>query len=418
MCSGIYVYICLLADFKDVTERRQRGTSSFIYVVQSLLSDLSFVCACLHIHPPGAPIIDTVSAKSYHYYRFVDGDPSRDLIFDVSPLAGDPDLLVGCRVSTTGGNDGYPSLALHHFNYSSVHGGEDTLLIPRGDPKACQGGIYYLAVYAFSSSRFSLAATHQGGVVTLQDGVPVQSSSYAYIGKYFRFVMGPEAMQLTVSLTPGTGDLDLFVAIDRPVSHFSHDFSSMEDGTVPDRIVIPETDGCTSCVVNVLVYGVVTSRFSLVASLEDTTIQLANARPLKEAVSAQYVQYYTLYASENGTAVVVLTVLSGTPELYLSTTTERPTRSTPDTIVNAMASIGNLPVAFMDVREGDVLFIGVGGAGTNATFTVRANIRVEGTEPLLSMLEAIPQGDAIGMNGPAWNYYQINMPAVSMGYYM
>jgi hypothetical protein len=81
-----------------------------------------------------------------------------------------------------------------------------------------------------------------------------------------------------------------------------------------------------------------------------------------------------------------------------------------------MAAIGNLPVAYVDVKEGDTLYIGVGGAGTNATFTVRAHVRVAGREPLLSMLEAIPQGDAIGINGPAWNYYQINMPAVSARY--
>lgn len=362
----------------------------------------------------GSPIIDTVSAKSYHYYRFVNGDPSRDLIFDVSPLTGDPDLLVGCHIDSTGDDSGYPSRLYHHFNYSSLRGGEDTLLVRSSDSSACPSNIYYLAVYAFSNSRFSLTATHQGGTVTLQDGVPVQSSSFAYLGKFFQFVMGPEAMELTISLTPGSGDLDLFVSTSGPVSRYKYDYSSTASGTSQDQVVISETAGCVDCVVSILVYGITTSRFSLVASLEDTTIQLANAKPLKEAVAWAYIQYYTLQASENGTANVVLTVLSGAPELYLSTVVEKPSRITPNTVVNNMASIGNLPVAFIDVREGDTLYIGVGGAGTNATYTVRAHVRVAGREPLLSMLEAIPQGDAIGMNGPAWNYYQINMPAVSV----
>mmetsp|Transcript_3149 Transcript_3149/g.4876 ORF Transcript_3149/g.4876 Transcript_3149/m.4876 type:complete len:2519 (-) Transcript_3149:278-7834(-) len=359
----------------------------------------------------GSPIIDTVSAGSYHYYRFLDNTPSQDVVFDVSPLSGDPDLLVGCQVDPTGDDSGYPSKAYQHHNYSSVRSGEDGLLVRQSDTHACRNGVYYLAVYAFTASRFSLTSTHQGGLVTLQDGVPVQAQAYAGIPRYFRFTMGPEPMQLTISLTPSTGDTDLFVKLGGSVSQYTWDYYSVNGGTAVDQVIIPETEVCTNCEVSILVTSMTMTPYSIVASLEDTTIQLADAVPLKESVAWNAIQYYTLHSASNGTARVVLTVLSGAPELYISTSEEKPTRTSPDTVVNTMAAIGNLPVSHIPVKPGEVLYIGVGGAGSNASYTVRANLREAGVEPLLRLPEAMSQADNLDRDGPQWNFYQINMPA-------
>lgn len=357
-------------------------------------------------------MIDILSSKSYHYYRFVDKNPLEDIIFDVNPFSGDPDLLVSCSVKPTGDDSGYPSRIFSHFNFSSVRSGEDSILIDKSQrlSKVCPNGIYYLAIFAFSATRVSLIATHQGGAIYLHDGIPVPSSSYANIGRFFRYVMGSELEQLTISLTPDHGDSDLYVSIGKEVSFFRWDYYSVNSGTNIDQIVIPETAMCINCVINILVLSREAATFSIVASLQDTTIQLSNAVPLQESVDYKSIQYYSLHSFENGTAFVVLTVFSGAPELYLSTKTEYPTRHTNNTVVNTLAAIGNLPLASIPIKAGEVLYIGVGGARTNATFTIRAHIRVHDVEPLLSLLEGVPQADSILRYGPQWNFYQINMP--------
>jgi hypothetical protein len=322
---------------------------------------------------------------------------------------------VSCLVNPTGDDTGYPSRIYPHFNYSSVRSGEDSVLIEKthsssSSSKICSNGIYFLSVYAFTATRISLIATHQGGAITLHDGIPFHTSSYANIGRYFRYRMGSEPEQVTISLTPDHGDSDLYVSLDHEVNFFHWDYNSVKSGTNIDQIIIPETAMCVNCDINIFILSREMSTFSLVVSLQDTTIQLSNAVPLQESVDYQSIQYYALPSYENGTAVVVLTVFSGTPELYLSTTTEYPTAVTNNTIVNTLASIGNLPLASIPIHAGEILYIGVGGHGTNATYTIRAHVRVKNIEPLLNLLEGVPQADSILRNGPQWNYYQINMP--------
>ena len=43
-----------------------------------------------------------VNAGEYQYYRFYDMDPTFPLAIDLDPLSGDPDLIVGCMLNTTG----------------------------------------------------------------------------------------------------------------------------------------------------------------------------------------------------------------------------------------------------------------------------------------------------------------------------
>lgn len=359
----------------------------------------------------GTPIVDQISDMSYHYYRFVESrDSTQDVIFDVSPLEGDPDLLVGCQISTLFNSSGFPSKRYGHHNYSSASMGEDSILVPGGNdnPHKCQGGVYYLAVYGFHTTRFSLTALHQGGVVRLQDGVTIRATSYPNIGRLFSFKMGVEPEQLSVTLTPYNADCDLYVKMNgEEASRYHYDYRSILSGLVSDEVIISETKICTKCDISIYVGGREKCSFSLVASLEDTTIQLSEAMPMQESVAQNAIQYYTLLSAQNGTGTVVLTVLSGAPELYISTRVENPTATSEHTTVSKAAKVGGLPVAHLDVTEGGTLFIGVGGAGTNATYTVRAHVRKPEYEPLLHLLADVPQADEMKDGGPDWNYYQV-----------
>jgi hypothetical protein len=68
----------------------------------------------------GVPFVDMVSEKGYHYYRFFNDKPDKAVQFDVSPMSGDPDIYIACRVKTTGNDDGYPSRKAGHFAFSSA----------------------------------------------------------------------------------------------------------------------------------------------------------------------------------------------------------------------------------------------------------------------------------------------------------
>ena len=359
----------------------------------------------------GTPIIDKISDSSYHYYRFVESpDSTQDVIFDVSPLEGDPDLLVGCRILPLFNSSGYPSRQYMHHNYSSSVMGEDSILIPgsKSNPKKCAGGIYYLAVYAFHATRFTLTAVHQGGIVTLQDGITTQGISYPYIGRLFNFKMGAEPEKMSVTLTPYETDCDLYVKKSGQATRFVYDYKSILSGTVSDVVSIEERDVCTKCDISILVWGRQKCSFSLVASLDDTTIQLAEGVPMQESVASDATQYYTLLSSRNGTAAAVVTVLSGTPELYISTKIEKPSATSEYTTISTAAALGSVPVAHTAIAEGETLYIGVGGGGTDATYTIRAHVRRAEYEPLLHLLAAVPQADEMREGGNDWNFYQVS----------
>jgi hypothetical protein len=362
----------------------------------------------------GTPVVDKISDMSYHYYRFIEAaDSTQDVIFDVSPLEGDPDLLVGCRIVPYFNISGYPSNRIHHHNYSSAAIGEDSIMIS-GSPSnrmKCPGGVYYLAVYGFHATRFSLTAIHQGGVVKLQDGVTVRSTSYPNIGRLFSFKMGVEPEEVSITLTPFNADCDLYVKMnDQVASRFSFDYRSMLSGLVSDEVIIPEVEVCTKCDISIFVWGRQKCSFSLVASMEDTTIQLSEAMPMQESVAYNAIQYYTLLSSANGTATTVLTVLTGAPELYISTRVDKPTAFTEYTTISKSASIGGIPVVHIPVVEGETIYIGVGGGGTNSSYTVRAHVKKLQYEPLLHLLAGVPQADEMKDGGPDWNFYQVNAP--------
>jgi hypothetical protein len=64
----------------------------------------------------GYKIEDSVSAGKYKYYRFHDSDPTHDLLIDVLPSIGDPDIAIGCSFDPTGDDNGYPSKRYDHHH--------------------------------------------------------------------------------------------------------------------------------------------------------------------------------------------------------------------------------------------------------------------------------------------------------------
>ena len=142
----------------------------------------------------GVPLTETLMNGNYRYYKFYDTSPRTDLLFDVAPLTGDPDLYISCRLRISGDDEGYPSQKDGHFNHSSVMMYEDAIRVIK-DPTSASytttcnkvergGGVmYYLAVFAFDSSmglttEYTITALHASGAVTLTNGIPFDATVF------------------------------------------------------------------------------------------------------------------------------------------------------------------------------------------------------------------------------------------------
>jgi len=82
----------------------------------------------------GFPITETLLNGHYRYYQFFDSRDAGDLIIDVTPFFGDPDMYVGCHLDATDSVEGFPSSAQGHHNFSSTMMYEDSLVIPASSP--------------------------------------------------------------------------------------------------------------------------------------------------------------------------------------------------------------------------------------------------------------------------------------------
>jgi hypothetical protein len=380
----------------------------------------------------GQPARGEMSDHSFHYYKFYDNHPSETLVVNVNPVFGDPDIYIGCQLAITGNSSGYPSNKYHHYNVSSAHIGEDSIFISPNDRYRCSQGVYYMVVYGYSKSEFIITIIHEGGAVLLADGVPVQDSVFANMGRNYNFRVGPEAEELSVRLTSFAGDADLFVKMGGEASLTNFDFRSSSLASIDDvdSVTIPEGRICVDCFISIFVHGYQTAKYALVAIMEDTTIQLVDSVPFMESVAYNKIQYYTLAPISAGNVSVIVTVFSGTPVLYVSNSEEKPGPNTSNTLVDSGATRGDVPllvtqVSFSSDGNGGgslspkPIFIGVGGGGSNCSYTVRAALRPLDTSTghtrpaLLRLIQGTPQRESIkyGDGTSQWRYYQVSANA-------
>lgn len=191
--------------------------------------------------------------------------------------------------------------------------------------------------------------------------------------------------------------------------------------------MIPEKDICDDCWVHILVYGYETTRYSILASFVDGTITLFNGLPQGGSVSSENIQYYSYAIQSSCTVTTILTVFSGdiAPALHISSTIDHPTGNTPNTIhrisgtgsvEEGEGSVGLLPrLDFLSGTKGEWIYIGVDGAGHNATYSIRVYETPDDTINTLPTLLVLPIGkpqeDEIKSDTLSkWLYYQIQAP--------
>lgn len=138
-------------------------------------------------------------------------------------FSGDPDVFISCSLNATYDDEGTPSRLFHHYTWASTQQfGSDTISISHLLAESCvhkgdNGGTFYVAVYGYQNTTFTVTASVDNGLpTTLVDGRPQRGIVAARHYKQFQFWVGDGHQDLYIAVTPITGDPDLCTSHKHP----------------------------------------------------------------------------------------------------------------------------------------------------------------------------------------------------------
>ena len=293
-----------------------------IYTILPVTSDSSPIYL-----QPGQPQHDTLPLGQYRYYQyFFDSD----VVIDVTPDHGDPDVYVGCVFDPSRGKPGANS-----YNASSTQLFEDAITV-RSSSSAIPDSlttftmdcsVLYVAVYSYplpqsTSTSYIINAVPVSGVTTVVPGVSYEGTVYRETTKYYLIHIGEESMEISILVTPFYGDPDVYVKLDvadgQVASKTNFDVNSILDQYHDDRVTIGEGQTCTDCDISIAIVGFSQSQFTLTATIDDVDQSLVAGKPFKESVQAYSTQTFSYVSKEDGGLRLFLTMVSGTAFMQAS----------------------------------------------------------------------------------------------------
>lgn len=332
-------------------------------------------------------------------------DREADIVIDVTPFSGDPDLFVSCTLENPTANN---------FTWKGQSWGEDTVLISHTDEKACHttaqsGSVYYIGVYGYRNSTYSIAASVSSGNITLFNGIPQRTLVAQNQYRYFVIYVTDSQKDITITMTPQYGDPDMYLTVDgtRPSRH-NYQASSMHSyGSDSITLLHDGEVFCTYCFIEIAVYGYRTSVFDIVSTTSNSLTNLRDGVPVRGQVSAYASKYYRFFVEESGgTLTITLTPFSGDPDLYVDMGNPHPS---PEDNTWYSDYMGGDVVTIRDAASG-VYYIGVTGF-TNATFSIVAHVEMEDEGILQQLNEGVPQHGFV--NATHIKYYQFHIGDIS-----
>ena len=151
--------------------------------------------------------------------------------------------------------------------------------------------------YSMGTVRFSITASLYGGTRMLTAGLPVRGHVPAGLGAAYMYNLpDTSAQQVTFTLTPSSGDADLYIKLGAPdppgglipASRTSYDYRSFHVGMSAETVVVPESvmATCGRCSLSAYVDGYASASYELLVTLQDTTVELGDAVPQFGSVRA------------------------------------------------------------------------------------------------------------------------------------
>lgn len=268
----------------------------------------------------GVPLNDHVNARQYEYFSFQVNNPNSAVIFSVTAISGDPDVYVSTKLKRPD---------TQNFTWSATNFGGDVVHIDSQTDRNFIVGTYYIAVYAFTNTSFTITASvvdlstanNATGDVLLINGSPQSGLIFnSTENRYYTFIFPPatSSRALTITVTPKWGDPDIYIRIDgERASRSAYNYSATEWGR--DSITIPAP--CSSCMISILVTSYSPSLFTIFAVTGDVITQLQNNVPFMGYVAARSYKYFAFQVDRNDIQLVLscTTLSSGAdPDLYIS----------------------------------------------------------------------------------------------------
>ena len=275
------------------------------------------------------PQAGVLSLHDSAVYTFTVGSGRRvPISIALTPLdSSDPDMYISAGEP--------PTRDASHWQALSFRG--DTIVLMPDDPHYCTGCTYYILIYGFSATQYSISARllgSYGTVATLQQGVPARGVVAA--SQYLWYQVPVEQLNATVvlTLTPFSGDADMYASFvrHRPSKTF-YNFSSTASGTHKDVLRISPADAhfchALPCRLYVAVYGYRNSSYSLVATQREATrIHLVDGQAQGGSLEAGSWEYYTFSVTSRLKAFTIsVDPQFGDPDLYVVAGTQLPTRA-------------------------------------------------------------------------------------------
>lgn len=351
----------------------------------------------------GVPVRESLRKGAYDYFRFQVAHQVKELTVTVTDLGtGDPDLFISTEYSR-------PNMT--HYTWRAQQLSTDSITIPHTDPHACTLCTYYISVYAYQATTFTIVA-YTDDVVSLQDGIP-QSGVVPRGGyRYYDMNLHDPSKDLTITLSSMSGLVSMYVSTS--VYPMSGDPSTY-DWFAPwyssaKSIVIRSTDekACrsTDCTYHIGVYGVNNASYAIIAATADATIPLQNGVPQREHVETGKWQYFSIRVDNPDNALsIVVTPFTGDPDLYVSHYTQRPN----ETSYEKQSSRYGADSVDFEPAAVATYYIGV-KAYTNSTFSIVAVITPAGgndTSVVTRLLDGEPQQGVVRKDH--YHYYRIQI---------
>jgi len=320
----------------------------------------------------GEPAQGWVSTGSYAYFSYRLDMAMADLTITVTPVsAGDPDVYVSTQVER-------PTSEYGKYTWRSADYGADIVNIDYTDENYQAHATYFIAVYGWTNTTFTVTATaldlsdisNHTTAVSLLNGVP----QLAFLGSrgtraLYNFAVQNVARDTTISVTPRYGDPDLFVRMDglEPNSTFWQ-WSSRNWGQ--DSITI--TNGCSNCVYTIAVEAYTHTLYTVMGITDNSHVQLQDGVAHSGFSERGKYTYFAIQVDRiDKLLLVTCTALTGDPDLYISTSIERPTSAAGQWTWRS-ADYSTDAVLIPNPALG-TYYIGVYGY-TNTTFLLTANI--------------------------------------------